>query len=89
MLKLIEYVIGYRYMKTLDGEKNAALSYMQKGLCRKTAVRSNALPVAEDLLHAALEFAARLLGDSVPLLQIRGIFQDRLRSAARQFHVKH
>ena len=30
MLKLIEYVTGYRYMKTLDGQKNAAISYMQK-----------------------------------------------------------
>lgn len=30
MFKLLEYIIGFRYMKTRGGEKNAALSYMQK-----------------------------------------------------------
>ena len=30
MFKLLEYIIGFRYMKTRGGEKNAALLYMQK-----------------------------------------------------------
>ena len=29
MIRLLQYIIGYRYMKTRDGCKNAALSYMQ------------------------------------------------------------